>query len=178
MADYTLSGVGKRVDIDTEIRTYAIQRLGETRSGAGDMLWWIDQEKQGKEKIDPIIMPAIKAALHRARWPEVRKKANELFPIAATKGNRPLPPMQQLAKRTGDAANGKVIFDGVGTCAKCHVVVGKGIEVGPDLSEIGNKLTKIAMYESILFPSAGISHNYENWSVLKDDGQMLSLIHI
>ena len=174
VADYTLSGVGKRVDIDTEIRTYAIQRLGETRSGAGDMLWWIDQEQQGKEKIDPIIMPAIKAALHRARWPEVRKKANELFPIPATKGNRPLPPMQQLAKRTGDAANGKVIFDGVGTCAKCHVVGGKGIEVGPDLSEIGNKLTKIAMYESILFPSAGISHNYENWSVLKDDGQMIT----
>ncbi|MFK7766281.1 MAG: PVC-type heme-binding CxxCH protein [Mariniblastus sp.] len=174
VADYTLSGVAKREGIDTEARTYAIQRLGETRSGAGDMLWWIDQEKQGKGKIAPVIMPAIKAALHRARWPEVRAKATELFPIAATKDNRSLPPMNKLAELTGDVANGKVIFDGVGTCAKCHIVAGKGIEVGPDLSEIGSKLTKQAMYESILFPSAGISHNYENWAVIKDDGQMIT----
>ena len=161
VADHTLGGVAKREDIDAEIRTYAIQRLGETRSGAGDMLWWIGQEQENKQKIDPIIMPAIQAALHRVSWPEVRQKANELFPIAATKDNRPLPAMSNLVKKSGDIANGKIIFDGVGTCAKCHVVSGKGIEVGPNLTEIGTKLTKLAMYESILFPSAGISHNYE-----------------
>ena len=44
----------------------------------------------------------------------------------------------------------------------------------PDLSEIGTKLSRQAMYESILFPSAGISHNYENWMVLKLDGQIIS----
>ena len=30
------------------------------------------------------------------------------------------------------------------------------------------------MYESILFPSAGISHNYENWMVLTEDGQTIT----
>ena len=30
------------------------------------------------------------------------------------------------------------------------------------------------MYESILFPSAGISHNYANWIVQTDDGQLLN----
>ena len=30
------------------------------------------------------------------------------------------------------------------------------------------------MYESILFPSAGISHNYENWMILKEDGQIIT----
>ena len=169
-ADHILSRIAKQKELDSELRTYAVSRLGESRSGAGDMLKWINQN----EKIDPPILPAIKASLHRARWNDVRKRANELFPIAATKDSQPLPAISQLAKRTGNSVNGKRIFEGAGTCAKCHIVAGQGIEVGPDLSEIGSKLTKQAMYESILFPSAGISHNYENWLILKDDGLVIT----
>ncbi|MFT5303444.1 MAG: putative membrane-bound dehydrogenase-like protein [Mariniblastus sp.] len=169
-ADQLLARLARRENLDSELRTYVVSRLGESRAGARDMLQWIEKS----EAIDGVILPAIKAALHRARWPEIKTKADQLFPISATKDNRPLPPMDNLAKRTGDVVRGKTVFEGVGTCAKCHVVAGKGIEVGPDLSEIGNKLSKIAMYESILFPSAGISHNYENWMVLKDDGQMIT----
>ena len=133
------------------------------------MLWWIDQG----EKIDPVIMPAIQAALHSSKHKNIRDKAQELFPIAQTKDDRPMPPIANLSKRSGNIENGKKVFENAGTCAKCHIVSGKGIEVGPDLSEIGSKLTKPAMYESILFPSAGISHNYENWMVLKEDGQSI-----
>jgi putative heme-binding domain-containing protein len=169
-ADFVLGGIAKNKTVDSQLRTYAIQRLGEVRSGAGDMIWWIDQ----KEKLDPIIMPAIQAALHRAKWADVKKRANELFPMAASKDNRPLPSIADLVKKKGDVVNGKKVFAGVGTCAKCHIVNGQGIEVGPDQSEIGSKLTKPAMYESILFPSAGISHNYENWMVLKTDGTIIT----
>ena len=133
------------------------------------MLWWIDQG----EKIDPVIMPAIQAALHSSKHKNIRDKVQELFPIAQTKDDRPMPPIANLSKRSGNIENGKKVFENAGTCAKCHIVSGKGIEVGPDLSEIGSKLTKPAMYESILFPSAGISHNYENWMVLKEDGQSI-----
>lgn len=169
-ATFVLAGIAKRADLDTELRTYATKRLGQIQSGAKDMLSWIDK----KEDIDPLIMPAIEAALHSARWPNIKNRANELFPIAATKDNRPLPSMGKLVKRKGDFNHGKVVFEGIGTCSKCHIVNGKGIEVGPNLSEIGTKLSRMAMYESILFPSAGISHNYENWMVLKEDGQIIS----
>lgn len=169
-ASFVLAGIAKREDVDSELRTYAIRRLGQIQSGANDMLYWIDQ----KEAIDPILMPAIQAALHSATWPNIKRRANELFPIAASKDNRPLPAMGELASRTGNAKHGKTVFEGIGTCSKCHVVHGKGIEVGPDLSEIGTKLSKLALIESILFPSAGISHNYENWMVLKEDGQIIS----
>ena len=169
-ADFVLGGIAKRKDADSQLRTYAIERLGETRSGAADMIWWIDQ----KQQLDPAIMPAIQAALHRAKWSDVKKQANVLFPIAASKDNRPLPSISDLVNKEGDAGNGKKIFEGVGTCAKCHIVNGKGIEVGPDQSEIGSKLTRPAMYESILFPSAGISHNYENWMVMKADGTIIT----
>ncbi len=169
-AAFVLAGVAKREDLDTPLRSYVIKRLGEIHSGANDMIWWIDEN----ESLDPLIMPALQAALHRAPWESVKQRAQELFPMAPTKDNRPLPPMGELANRTGNVAHGKQIFETTGTCAKCHVVNQQGIEVGPDLSEIGNKLTREAMYESILFPSAGISHNYENWLVMTVDGEMIT----
>ena len=55
-------------------------------------------------------------------------------------------------------------------CNKCHKVRGKGKEVGPDLSEIGSKLSREAMYVSILDPSAAVSHNFETYSILTLDG--------
>ena len=42
--------------------------------------------------------------------------------------------------------------------------------MGPNLSEIGAKLSKQALFESIIFPSAGISHNYEAWTIALHDG--------
>jgi len=169
-ATYLLAGVAKRKDLELPLRIYASKRLGEIRSGAGDMLWWIDQ----KEEIDSTIMPAIKAALHSAPWPDVKQKADELFPMPPSKDNRPLPSVAALAAREGKVDSGQKVFAGVRTCAKCHVVNQQGIEVGPDLSEIGSKLTKTSMYEPILFPSAGISHNYENWMVMTVDGEMIT----
>jgi putative heme-binding domain-containing protein len=169
-ATSVLTIIAKRADLDNELRTYAIKRLGQIQTGARDMLAWIDDQ----EDIDPILMPAIAAALHSARWPNIKSRANELFPIAATKDNRPLPSMDQLIKSKGNIDRGKAVFESVGTCSKCHIVHGKGIEVGPNLSEIGSKLSRTAMFESILFPSAAISHNYENWMVLKEDGQVIT----
>ena len=165
-----LNGIAKQSSLELPLRNYAIKKMGESQSGARTVLSWITK----KEKIDPGTLPAIQATLHGARWNDIRQKANELFPIAATKNSKPLPSMDQLSKRKGDAAKGKLVFENAGTCAKCHLVNGKGIEVGPDLSEIGNKLSKTALYESILFPSAGISHNYENWMIQKSDGRSIT----
>lgn len=39
-----------------------------------------------------------------------------------------------------------------GTCNKCHLVRGEGKQIGPDLTEIGSKLSREAMFESILYP--------------------------
>jgi putative heme-binding domain-containing protein len=51
-------------------------------------------------------------------------------------------------------------------------VKGFGKSVGPDLSEIGNKLTREAMFVAILDPSAGISHNYESYILQTDSGEV------
>jgi len=70
----------------------------------------------------------------------------------------------------GDAGNGRIVFFSTGTCHKCHVVDGMGREIGPNLTEIGSKLSREAMFESVLYPSAGISHNYEMWTAVLSSG--------
>ena len=79
-----------------------------------------------------------------------------------------------LAGIKGDALDGRVMFNTKGTCAKCHVVNGMGKEVGPNLSEIGKKLSREALFESILYPSAGISHNYESYTIILASGNVVN----
>jgi putative heme-binding domain-containing protein len=75
---------------------------------------------------------------------------------------------------SGDAERGRTVFQKTGECAKCHVVGGEGKEVGPNLSEIGGKLSKPALFESILYPSAGIAHSYETHSAVTADGNIIT----
>ena len=86
--------------------------------------------------------------------------------------------MAELVKRKGDIKRGEsVFFRETVLCARCHQVNGKGIEVGPALSEIGTKLPKSELYEAIFDPNAGISFGYETWTVeLKNGEQAFGLI--
>ncbi|MCA9072748.1 MAG: dehydrogenase, partial [Planctomycetaceae bacterium] len=121
-------------------------------------------------RLDENLKDATASALHTSQWPDVKAQAIKLFPLPATKNNKPLPPITELVKLKGDAKLGRILFNTTATCNKCHIVNNVGREVGPDLSEIGKKLTREAMYQSILFPSAGISHNYESYLIAFSDG--------
>jgi putative heme-binding domain-containing protein len=103
----------------------------------------------------------------------IRLAAEELFPMVKT-SQKPLPPLEELVKKRGNAANGKNVYFGAATCSQCHTVGNEGKNVGPSLSEIGNKLTREAMLVSILAPSAGISHNYEAFTARTDDGEVIT----
>jgi putative heme-binding domain-containing protein len=50
----------------------------------------------------------------------------------------------------------------------------EGKAVGPELSEIGKKLSREAMFESILYPSAGISHSFETYTAELNDGNVVT----
>ena len=166
---HVLAGYTDDKENPMERRVAAVRALGKTSSGAGDLLWRVKNKKN-----DPELEPVIAATLHGVPWGYIRDAAAQYFPLPPSKDAKPMPAIVDLVTRSGDAKNGAVVFAGVGTCAKCHIVNGKGVEIGPDLSEIGDKLSREAMFESILFPSAGISHNYENWLVAKEDGEFVS----
>ena len=56
----------------------------------------------------------------------------------------------------GDAANGKLIFEGKGNCTGCHRIKGNGSHFGPDLSEAGAR-NPAQLETSIVDPDAEIA---------------------
>ncbi|MCJ7466351.1 MAG: c-type cytochrome [Maribacter sp.] len=77
-----------------------------------------------------------------------------------------------LIERKGDSAHGKEIYGMY--CSACHIAGNEGIDFGPSLSDIGNKLSKDFLYSNIIDPSAGISFGYEGYSLTMKDGATYS----
>ncbi|GAB4135039.1 MAG: hypothetical protein Tsb009_00820 [Planctomycetaceae bacterium] len=152
-----------------EIRREAVRAFAKSRNGALELA-----RTASTGKLDSSLKQAVAASLHGVRWRDIKQQADKLFPLPPSKSAKPLPPLAELLKQRGNPVRGRVVFNSVGTCAKCHKLNGFGKDVGPDLSEIGKKLSRRAMYESILYPSAGISHNYESYVIALDNGNTVT----
>lgn len=150
---------------DLSLRRQVVRSLGKIRRGA---LALVDLAKANN--LDPKLKDSAAATLHQALWRDVKGNAEQLFPLPAAKDNRKLPSIPELLARSGNAEHGLKIFQTTGTCANCHMIGNAGKDVGPALTEIGDKLSAQAMYEAILFPSAAISHNYESYLVVLNNG--------
>jgi putative heme-binding domain-containing protein len=165
-----LSPLVTDVQKPTAVRTAAVTALGRNAPG---QKWLLATVEQGKLPEDCKFAAA--NALLSSADEAIRTAAGKHLSLPAAAGGEPLPPIVELVKRSGDAARGKELFAGmIATCAKCHKVKGEGKEVGPDLSEIGTKLSKEALYLSILDPSAGVSFNYETWLIRDLNGTILT----
>jgi putative membrane-bound dehydrogenase-like protein len=147
-------------------RSAAVRGLARSKQGAERV---VAMAKGGT--LSGSLAQVAAAAISACPWGDVRQSAADVLPLPKARGGSSLPPVAELLKRTGDAQAGRTVFAGTGTCAKCHVVHGEGKAVGPDLSGIGAKLSPVALYESILAPSAAISHAYETWTAITEDGR-------
>ncbi len=112
--------------------------------------------------------------LSQVRWEPIKASASALRGPSASKW----PALPELMRMPGDAGRGEGIFRRASPgCFNCHVVRGLGTDLGPNLSEIGSKLTKEALFQAILEPSAGISFGYEAFTLtLKDGDDVYGLI--
>jgi putative heme-binding domain-containing protein len=158
---------------DSVFRRTAVHALCNVREGAELLLGYAKEQKLPED-----IRLTATTELNSARWSEIRADAATVLPLPATQNAEPLPAIAQLIKMPGDAAKGAAVFrrDNVG-CIKCHQVRGEGTDFGPNLSEIGTKLGKDALLESILNPSAGIAFGYEAWQIeLKNGDEAYGLI--
>jgi len=158
---------------DPSIRRQAVKSLAQTQEGAKALLHLAEEQKVPDE-----LKFTAASELSIAPWPDVQKKAREVLPLPATQNAEPLPPVADLVKRKGDPANGEKIFSSpTAGCATCHQVKGQGIDFGPNLSEIGTKLAKEALYEAILSPNAGISFGFEAWNIeLKSGDELYGIV--
>jgi putative heme-binding domain-containing protein len=150
------------------VRTAATSAVGRNVPGQKALLALVEQKKLPAD-----LNFAAGNVLFGSADPAIRAAAAKHIVLPATANAEPIPPIADLVKREGDAIKGQKIYATTGTCAKCHKVRGEGKDVGPDLSEIGSKLSKEAFFVSILDPSAGISHNFETYSLVTDDGNVI-----
>ncbi len=149
------------------------------RSAALSALYGKDPEKQSRllaivkaDELDKDLRQAASEILMLSRDPEIRKEAKTLFAV----GGADYPSISELLKLKGDPARGKQLF-ATKTCLVCHQAGGVGINFGPGLSEIGDKLDRKALYLAILQPDAGISMGFEGWEVvLKNKTKLVGII--
>ncbi|MEM6472918.1 MAG: GDSL-type esterase/lipase family protein, partial [Planctomycetota bacterium] len=79
--------------------------------------------------------------------------------------------ISQLASlRGGNSKRGEAVYKQV--CSACHQVGELGKAFGPNLSDIGMRMKKSKIIESIVMPNAEISKGYETVNVLTIDGDV------
>jgi putative heme-binding domain-containing protein len=158
---------------DVAQRRNAVRALAKTHTGASGVL---KLARDGQLPNDIKLIASME--LNSVRWPAVKAEAAQLLPLPAGKGNDALPPVAELVRRRGDPRVGAAVFRRPEVnCIGCHKVGNEGTDFGPALSEIGTKLAREAIIESILDPSAGISFGFEAWQItLKDGDEAFGLI--
>jgi putative membrane-bound dehydrogenase-like protein len=122
-----------------------------------------------KEKKIPITLQAAAAGVFQTAWrATLRDEAGKYLKLPGSKEGISLPTVSVLVDKQGNVEQGKKVFKTI--CSSCHRLNNEGVDFGPDLSEIGDKLPKEAIYTAILYPDQGISFGYEGWRIKLHDG--------
>jgi putative membrane-bound dehydrogenase-like protein len=148
------------------LRSAAVKALARTQTGAKEILHLAENNQ-----VPADLKLIATTALNLVQYPSLKTDIARLFPAPAALGGKPLPPIAELVKIKGDAAHGKALFERPeSSCVTCHRINDKGVDFAPALSEIGSKLPKEAIFESIIDPNAGISMGFETTQLETKDG--------
>jgi len=168
-----LSGILTKPEQKPELRQAAVRALARTQSGAETLVKLAEEGKfPGELKL------AASSALALVQYPNLKDAIARHFPAPNALGGQPLPPIAELVKLKGDLAKGRAVFERAeASCVTCHRIGDKGVDFGPGLAEIGGKLPKETLYESIISPNAGVSMGFETWMLsLKDGSAAMGII--
>jgi putative membrane-bound dehydrogenase-like protein len=88
--------------------------------------------------------------------------------------------VQAALARPGNAERGrKLFFDAEKSqCIKCHRLGDQGERIGPELTSVGSRFSRIHIIESILEPSRTLAPSYESITVALKDGRVLSGLRV
>lgn len=82
---------------------------------------------------------------------------------------------QTLLGLPGDVDRGRdLFFSSVFQCGQCHKVAKKGGQVGPDLSDVAKRLSKMQIIESLLTPSKTIEPKFMTHAVETNGGKIVT----
>lgn len=166
-ADYKMAGFLaaelQRNDLEFSVKRRIVDALGN--SGAGQQVLY-ETIMAGKLQDDLKLPAAVK--LLNCWNAKIRNEAPKILATIPGADLGKEPDIFSISRKTGSVSNGKIIFQNY--CSVCHQVNGAGIRFGPDLSEIGDKLSNRGLYQAIIYPSAGVSFGYEGVQITQNDG--------
>ncbi len=73
----------------------------------------------------------------------------------------------------GDAAAGRMVFNGKGNCSSCHMVNGEGGRRGPDLSRVGDRRTPDELTSDLRTPDEDVTPRWWTLRVTREDGSVV-----
>jgi len=152
--------------------TPLIDQLFSSTSGALAVLYAIDENRlplpvrnqvveKGTTHVDVIVRDLFE------RFVPEEKRTKRLGSVIDT---------MAILEVTGQAVHGKKLFFESATvaCRNCHQIRGKGRKLGPDLSGIGKKYSRVEILESIVEPSKKIDPKFAQYIVETTKGLVLS----
>ena len=138
-------------------RLLAIAALGRSSPGASALVQLVRQKGLPGE-----FLPSAIRSLASSPGPGTRLFAAQQQELLAPAARRW--PLEKLLAARPDAGRGKSLFQKA-RCNTCHIVRGEGTDFGPELSDIGTKLTSPQLFAAILNPSQTISLGYEGVTI-------------
>jgi putative heme-binding domain-containing protein len=83
---------------------------------------------------------------------------------------------QAALTRPGNVELGRKVFLDAekSQCLKCHRLGDKGERIGPELTGLGSRFSRMHVIESVLEPSRAIAPSFQTVSLLLDDGRVLT----
>ncbi|XZE34306.1 DUF6797 domain-containing protein [Pirellulaceae bacterium SH501] len=90
--------------------------------------------------------------------------------------SKPIAELVEKSKRLGDPSRGALVYHlPQMACRQCHEPAGdSGIELGPNLTDLGAHTTDESLVESVLWPSKTIRKDFEAVSIRTNEGEIVS----
>ncbi len=153
--------------ISLNIKRAGIQALGQS--------WWGEDflmEMVREGRIEAPLEPAAASVLFSVYRATVREEASQFLEKPGFAGGAELPPVRDLLSYQGTPEKGRSVYEA--HCRTCHRIGNEGTNFGPDLSLIGDKLSREGLFQAIIYPNQGINNGYEGYIIHLKDGGILS----
>ena len=76
-------------------------------------------------------------------------------------------------RTAGNVRNGDDLFWNKGQCGQCHMVDGRGMRMGPELTTVGRQRSAAYLRESIVSPGADLTPGYTTITVVTKEGRRI-----
>lgn len=151
----------------------AYRSLGNVDHTSAHQLLADSLEKLRQGELDPAVQLDVVEAIEAASSPALTTALAEY-----EAGKNPDDPLQVYGEALygGDAHAGMMLFryDSSAQCIRCHMVGHRGAPVGPDLTRIGETLTREQLLQALVDPGARVPAGHGRIAVTLKDGREIS----